>query len=103
MRTGVSTGFGAAVRAVTPDKWDAQSPCEQWKARDVVAHIVAGHRRVIAGVKGEQPEPLADDADIARACLGRQAYVTAASARLSPVIPATAALGDACSGQQAVR
>ncbi len=63
----VSTGFGAAVRAVTPDKWDAQSPCEQWKARDVVAHIVAGHRRVIAGVRGGQPEPLAGDEDLARA------------------------------------
>ena len=41
----VSKGFDAAVNAVTPDAWGTQSPCEEWKARDVVAHVVAGHRR----------------------------------------------------------
>jgi uncharacterized protein (TIGR03086 family) len=54
----VSSGFDAAVRAVTPDKWEAQSPCPQWKARDVVAHVVEGHRRLIAGVTGGESEPL---------------------------------------------
>lgn len=56
-----SSGFGAAVRAVTPDKWNAQSPCDEWTARDVVAHVVSGHRRVIAGVRGGDPEPLGAD------------------------------------------
>lgn len=59
----VSSGFGAAVRAVTPDKWEAQSPCDQWKARDVVAHVISGHRRLIAGVRGGEPQPLAADED----------------------------------------
>jgi len=54
----VSNGFDAAVRAVTPDKWEARSPCEQWRARDVVAHVVEGHRGVIAGVRGGESEPL---------------------------------------------
>jgi uncharacterized protein (TIGR03086 family) len=59
----VSGGFDAAVRAVTPDQWGAQSPCEQWKARDVVAHVVAGHRGVIAAVRGGESTPMAADDD----------------------------------------
>ncbi|MGH9094334.1 MAG: maleylpyruvate isomerase N-terminal domain-containing protein, partial [Acidimicrobiales bacterium] len=63
----VAGGFDAAVRAVTPDKWEAQSPCEQWRARDVVAHVVAGHRSLIAGVGGGEPKPLGADEDPRRA------------------------------------
>jgi uncharacterized protein (TIGR03086 family) len=59
----VSTGFDAAVKAVTPDKWEVQSPCEEWRARDVVAHVVAGHRGVIAGVRGGESTPLGADED----------------------------------------
>ncbi len=54
----VSNGFDAAVGAVGPDQWQSQSPCEQWTARDIVAHVVEGHRSVIAGVRGGAPEPL---------------------------------------------
>ncbi len=53
----VSNGFDAAVKAVDPDQWDRQSPCEEWKARDVVAHVVEGHRGVIAGITGEESMP----------------------------------------------
>lgn len=63
----VSTGFGAAVKAVTPDKWEAQSPCEQWKARDIVAHVVQGHRGVIAGIRGGDSTPLGAEEDPAQA------------------------------------
>ena len=59
----VSNGFDAVVRAATPETWDAQSPCELWRSRDVVAHVVSGHRGVIAGVRGGEPEPLGDDED----------------------------------------
>ncbi|HEV7999302.1 MAG TPA: maleylpyruvate isomerase family mycothiol-dependent enzyme, partial [Planctomycetaceae bacterium] len=34
-----------------------------WKARDVVAHIVGGHRRIIANVKGAEPASLGADED----------------------------------------
>jgi uncharacterized protein (TIGR03086 family) len=54
----VSSGFSAAVSAVHPDEWDTSSPCEEWSARDVVAHVVAGHRRVVASVRGGEPSPL---------------------------------------------
>lgn len=59
----VSKGFDAAVKAAAPDKWQAQSPCEGWTARDVVAHIVAGHRGVIAGVRGGESRPLGANED----------------------------------------
>jgi uncharacterized protein (TIGR03086 family) len=63
----VASGFDAAVRASTPDKWEAQSPCEQWKARDVVAHVVGGHRRVVASVGGGESKPMGADEDPRRA------------------------------------
>ncbi len=31
-------GFDAVVQRVPADRWDADSPCEGWCARDVVAH-----------------------------------------------------------------
>jgi uncharacterized protein (TIGR03086 family) len=31
-------GFDAVIQRVPSDKWDAESPCEGWCARDVVAH-----------------------------------------------------------------
>jgi uncharacterized protein (TIGR03086 family) len=65
----VSRGFGAAVSAVAPDQWDAQSPCAEWNARDVVAHVVAGHRRVIAEVEGGEPTLLGADEDPKQAWL----------------------------------
>ena len=63
----VAAGFGAAVAAVGPDRWDAQSPCEEWSARDVVGHVVSGHRGVIAGIRGGEPAPLGPDDDPKRA------------------------------------
>ena len=59
----VASSFDATVREVPPDKWGAQSPCEEWKARDVVAHVVAGHRSVIAGARGGESSPLGADED----------------------------------------
>jgi len=63
----VSHGFDAAVGAVAPDQWQSPSPCEQWTARDIVAHVVEGHRSVIAGVTGGEPEPLGSGEDPRRA------------------------------------
>lgn len=59
----VSSGFGAAVQAVDPGQWDLPSPCEKWKARDIVAHVVEGHRGVIARVRGGESTPLGADED----------------------------------------
>ena len=35
----ISSQFTERVRSVPPDAWDAASPCEGWKARDVVGHL----------------------------------------------------------------
>jgi uncharacterized protein (TIGR03086 family) len=66
----VAAGFDAAVKATSPDKWQARTPCTEWVARDVVAHIVEGHRGVVAGVRGGEPKPLGDDEDPRRAWEG---------------------------------
>lgn len=63
----VSADFDSVVQAVPADRWNAASPCEQWRARDVLAHVVAGHRRVVAGVRGETAAPLGDEEDPRRA------------------------------------
>jgi uncharacterized protein (TIGR03086 family) len=59
----VSGDFDAAVKSVSPDQWDTQTPCEKWKARDLVGHVVEGHRGVIAGITGGQSAPLGPDED----------------------------------------
>ncbi len=59
----VSSDFDAAVRSVAPEEWGTQSPCEEWTARDIVAHVVDGHRSVISGMQGEAPTPLGADED----------------------------------------
>lgn len=35
--------FHRKVAAVEPDQWSHQSPCDDWTARDVVAHVVDMH------------------------------------------------------------
>jgi uncharacterized protein (TIGR03086 family) len=56
-------GFDEAVRAVRADQWDAPSPCDQWCARDIVAHVVEGHRGVVANATGAESTPLGPDED----------------------------------------
>ena len=36
----IAAGFSARVDAVAPDEWDNPAPCEGWRARDVVGHLV---------------------------------------------------------------
>ena len=37
----VAAGFTAQVETVAADSWGAQTPCTEWKARDLVGHIVS--------------------------------------------------------------
>lgn len=43
------------IRATPADRWDAVSPCRGWTARDVVAHVINGHRGILAFVTGRPP------------------------------------------------
>jgi uncharacterized protein (TIGR03086 family) len=63
----VSNAFDLTVRAVAPDHWAVQTPCEEWKARDLVAHVVEGHRGVIAAVRGGASRPVSAEEDPRRA------------------------------------
>ena len=60
---GLAEQFGARVEATPDDRWDAQSPCPEWKARDVVAHVVGSQRTVTAAIEGTTAEDVPADAD----------------------------------------
>jgi uncharacterized protein (TIGR03086 family) len=66
----VAAGFDRRVRAVPTGTWDAQSPCEDWKARDVVAHIVGNYRSMAAQATGGESEPMGADEDPVEAWTG---------------------------------
>lgn len=53
----LADGFLDRIRATPADRWDAPSPCEGWTARDVVAHVINGHRGILAMVTGIRPAP----------------------------------------------
>ena len=63
----VSSGFDSVVRVVPPGEWTARTPCEQWTARDLLAHVVENHRGLVASVRGGEPEPLGADEDPSQA------------------------------------
>ena len=44
----LADGFLDRIRATPGDRWDASSPCAGWTARDVVAHVINGHRGILA-------------------------------------------------------
>ncbi|MGI5347123.1 TIGR03086 family metal-binding protein [Streptomyces sp. CA-250714] len=53
----LADAFLARVRATPTDRWDAGSPCQGWTARDVVAHVINGHRGILAAIHGTPPSP----------------------------------------------
>ena len=59
--TSLAVDFDARVHGATD--WSATSPCEGWSARDVVAHIIGGHRRLI----GAEPTEVGADEDVVAA------------------------------------
>lgn len=47
--------FDAVARRVPADKWDAQSPCSSWTAREVVGHSITVAEMIRAAVGGDGP------------------------------------------------
>jgi len=41
--------FGERVAGVAPDRWDAPTPCDGWRARDIVGHLVGWVPHVLSG------------------------------------------------------
>ena len=50
-------GFATALRGVGEAAWTAASPCEDWTARDVAAHVIETHRRILTRLHGGDPTP----------------------------------------------
>jgi uncharacterized protein (TIGR03086 family) len=61
----IAAGFTARVAGVPPDRWASPSPCPGWTARDVVAHVINGHHRVLAMLSKSQPPVVAAGDDVA--------------------------------------
>ena len=58
------SGFDARVQAAPADSWGNQSPCVEWKARDVVAHVANFHLNLAGAITDTPPVLVADDEDI---------------------------------------
>jgi uncharacterized protein (TIGR03086 family) len=54
-------GFDARVQAAPADSWGNQSPCAEWKARDVVAHVSNNMLRVGTALTTAENAPVGDD------------------------------------------
>jgi uncharacterized protein (TIGR03086 family) len=46
-------GFDRVIRQVPADRWEAQSPCTEWKAVDVAGHVIGVQQFVVSGLTGE--------------------------------------------------
>lgn len=81
-------GFDQRVTTAA-GKWDQQSPCEEWKARDVVVHVANNLRNSGAGLGATPLPPVTADEDIEAAWgLTRDTFLAALpTADWSKVIP----------------
>lgn len=66
----------SAILAAADDAWDAQTPCEGWSVRDVVAHVIDTQRDFLAG-RDLYAGPAADLADPAAAWDAHRDHVLA--------------------------
>lgn len=52
--TSLANQFGARVEATPGGAWSAPSPCENWTAKDIVAHVVGTQINVVRAVTGDE-------------------------------------------------
>jgi uncharacterized protein (TIGR03086 family) len=73
----IAAGFGARLDALAAHDWASPTPCTEWTVKDLVGHVVAVHRHVVAGLDASSPPPPATDADLVRAWRAATADVEA--------------------------
>jgi uncharacterized protein (TIGR03086 family) len=62
----LADSFERRIRAVAPEQWSNQSPCEEWTARDVVGHVVGVHGMMLGFIdRSLSPAPSVDDDPLA--------------------------------------
>lgn len=77
----LAAAFAARLDGTAADRWSAPSPCEEWTARDVAAHVIGVQQRVVAAARGERAAPLdVADEDLAAAFKEASAGMQAALA-----------------------
>jgi uncharacterized protein (TIGR03086 family) len=74
----VAAGFTARLAGVAADRWGDPSPCAEWSARDVAAHVVRTHRTVLARLDGTEPEEVDAEGDLAGQWKAATAAIVAA-------------------------
>jgi len=47
--------FQQLAAATTPEQLDTQTPCEEWKVRDLFGHLIVGATTFAAVVRGDEP------------------------------------------------
>jgi uncharacterized protein (TIGR03086 family) len=70
--------FAAKIDAVPAGRWDAQSPCEEWKAIDVARHVTETPGMFFGFIGKEMGEIPSVDDDPAKAFAATRAKVQAA-------------------------
>jgi len=61
--TSMIEGFDARVQATPADAWGNQSPCPEWKARDVVQHVSNNLLRVAGALGAGDLPPVGENED----------------------------------------
>ncbi|MDQ6783209.1 MAG: TIGR03086 family metal-binding protein [Actinomycetota bacterium] len=52
----VGDGFGSRLRRITPEQWAVPTPCSEWDVRELVAHVIATHGRMVANLESSPPQ-----------------------------------------------
>jgi len=65
--SGLVQAFDSRVQAASPDSWANQSPCADWKARDVVVHVGNNLLGLSAALSGGEGRDISPDEDIVAA------------------------------------
>jgi uncharacterized protein (TIGR03086 family) len=70
----LSAAMADRIAAVPADGWDAQTPCEDWKARDLVRHLVDSSAMFLGFIGQDPPAaPSVDDDPLAAYTAARDA------------------------------
>jgi uncharacterized protein (TIGR03086 family) len=60
----IADGFTTRIDGVPDDRWSSPSPCTDWAARDVAAHVIGTHGRVLATLDETEPGEVDADGDL---------------------------------------